>query len=88
MRECYVCGKHGKLRKHHIIHGHGKRRACETGESLVDICYDCHRLVHSSNGSNLDMHLKLYLQTTYLKKGYAQEDVRKLMGGKLLGYRL
>lgn len=84
MRVCYVCGKTGNLHKHHIIHGHGKRKACETKESLIDICFDCHRLVHSANGSDLDMRLKATLQATYLKKGYTEENMCKLMGGKLL----
>ena len=83
MRECYVCGKNGNLHRHHIIHGHGKRKACETKEGLVDICFDCHRLVHSSNNSNLDISLKLQLQATYFEKGYDEEMVCKLMGGKI-----
>lgn len=86
MRECYVCQRVGDMRKHHIIHGRGKRKACETRESLVDICYDCHRLVHSRNGAHLDKCLKLHLQEIYFKKGYTEEEVRRLMGGKLLHY--
>lgn len=82
MRECHVCKKPGK-EKHHIIHGHGKRKACETRESLVDICYDCHRLVHSSIGNELDRQLRLELQSTYFEKGYTEDEVSRLMGGKL-----
>ena len=83
MRVCYVCGRSGSLEKHHIIHGHGKRKACETRESLVDICYNCHKLVHDTEKSDLDIDLKLQLQDIYFQKGYSEEQVRKLMGGKL-----
>jgi len=83
MHECYVCGKTGNLQKHHIIHGHGKRKACETRESLIDICYECHRLVHSNKDPNLDKNLKLQLQTIYFEKGYNEDKVRELMGGKV-----
>lgn len=86
MRECYACKKVGKMHKHHIIYGHGKRKACETRESLVDICYDCHRLVHSKDGTQLDRWLRLSLQATYFGMGYTKEEVCRLMGGKLLNY--
>ena len=82
MRACYVCGRSGSLEKHHIIHGHGKRKACETRESLIDICFNCHKLVHSPESYELDLNLKLQLQDIYYQKGYSEEKVRKLMGGK------
>lgn len=87
MRVCYVCGKSGSMHKHHIIHKHGRRRAYETRESLVDICFDCHQLVHSTVGSNLDKSLKLKLQDIYFNKGYDHENVCRLMGGKLISPR-
>lgn len=83
MRVCYVCGRGGNLDKHHIIHGRGKRKACETRESLVDICYNCHKRVHDTEKNDLDIDLKLQLQNIYFEKGYSEEKVRKLMGGKL-----
>lgn len=84
MHKCYVCGKMGNLQKHHIIYGHGKRKACETKESLIDICYYCHRLIHNPDDSSLDKNLKIQLQMTYFEKGYNEEKVRQLMGGKLI----
>lgn len=83
MRKCINCGKTGSLQKHHIIHGHGKRRRCSTHESFADICFDCHKEVHSPTGRELDMKLKLGLQAAYFKMGYDGEKVQKLMGGKL-----
>ncbi len=87
MRVCYVCGRSGNLGKHHIIHGHGKRKACETRESLIDICYNCHKLVHSPESYELDLNLKLQLQNIYFQKGYPEEKVRMLMGGKHYCYK-
>jgi hypothetical protein len=84
MRECCVCGRIGNMRKHHVIHGQGKRKACETRESLVDICFDCHKLVHSGQHSDVDKGLKIHLQEVYYGKGYDEDKVRQLMGGKLM----
>jgi 5-methylcytosine-specific restriction endonuclease McrA len=84
MHKCYVCGRLCNLHKHHIIHRHGKKKVFETRESLIDICFDCHRLVHRSFDTNLDFMLKQSLQARYFEKGYDEEKVRKLMGGKLL----
>ena len=83
MKKCRVCGRMGNMHKHHIIHGHGKRRACETAESLIDICFDCHKLVHGGSASGLDLRLRLQLQADYFKKGYETEDVFRLLDGKL-----
>jgi hypothetical protein len=83
MRECINCNKTWSLDKHHIIHGHGKRKACETRESLIDICRECHQCVHGFHGRELDTKLKLGLQAVYFKLGYDEEKVRNLMGGKL-----
>ena len=35
------------------------------------------------NGRELNLKLKVKLQETYFKQGYSEEEVRKLMGGKL-----
>lgn len=83
MRVCYVCGRGGSLGKHHIIRGHGKRKTCKTRDSLIDICYDCHKLIHNTEISDLDINLKLQLQDIYFQKSYHEEKVRMLMGGKL-----
>lgn len=71
---------------HHIIKGRGKRKACETGQSTIMLCYEHHRGtygVHGKQGHELDMRLKLQLQATYYNMGKGEEEIRKLMGGKL-----
>ncbi|MCX7709736.1 MAG: hypothetical protein N2484_07775 [Clostridia bacterium] len=83
MRKCLICLKEGNLHRHHVIHGRGKTKACETKESLIDICHDCHKQVHNEESPNLDLKLKLQLQATYFKQGYSEERVCELLGNNL-----
>ena len=56
-----VCGRYSYLEAHHIIKGRGKRRECETKESIVHLCADCHRGtygVHGKGGHELDQCLR------------------------------
>lgn len=84
---CAVCGKYGIVERHHIIHGRGKRKRCETEQSVISLCPDCHRGtygVHGKHGKALDMELKRRLQAGYFRDGYDEEAVREMMGGKLV----
>jgi len=50
------------------------------------LCVSCHRLtngVHGKNGHILDLELKVGLQHKYFKLGYTEDEVRKLMNGRL-----
>lgn len=82
---CEVCYAPG-TELHHIIYGKGKRKQHETIESVVLLCYECHRGtngVHGKNGKELNIKLKKQLQEYYFKQGYTEEETRELMGGKL-----
>lgn len=71
---------------HHCVYGYGKRKEHETAESIVLLCYECHRGtngVHGKNGRALNLELKRNLQKKYFDMGYTEEEVRRLMGGKL-----
>ena len=71
---------------HYICFGSGKRKQHETKESVVLLCYKCHRGtygIHGREGKKLDLKLKLRLQETYLNQGYTEEETRKMMGGKI-----
>lgn len=84
---CAVCGRYSYLEAHHIIKGRGKRRECETKESIVHLCADCHRGtygVHGKGGHELDQCLRRALQATYFSQGRSETEVRRLMGGKLM----
>lgn len=79
---CYSPGQH----LHHIIGGHGRRTQHETRESVVLLCMNCHvgtRGVHGRLGRELDLKLKKKLQEIYFNQGYTEQEVRRLMGGKL-----
>lgn len=84
-RYCIRCGRVGSipLHRHHLIAGNGRRKACETEESVIDLCYECHTFIHSGKGSEYWKKLKLELQKKYFAKGYSEDEVRKLMGGKI-----
>jgi hypothetical protein len=83
MHECALCHKRGNMGRHHVIYGKGKKKAFETEQSKVFICYQCHELVHSGKGQESDLKLKLQLQADYFKMGKAADEVEKLMDGKL-----
>lgn len=81
---CHVCGRETACERHHIIHGTGNRKSCETPESVIPLCPMCHRRLHGMNGHLLDVKLKCELQRVYFKQGRDEREVRKLMGGKLV----
>lgn len=84
---CEVCGAMDyNVQLHHIIKGRGKRKEHETTESIILLCWDCHRGtygVHGREGKELDLRLKRQLQDKYFSQGYSEDEIRKLMGGKL-----
>ena len=82
---CEVCGSAG-VELHHILGGSGKRRQQERTETVIALCYHCHRGnygVHGKNGLELNLRLKRGLQDYYFKQGMDEDKVRELMGGKL-----
>lgn len=83
---CEVCGAMGHLEVHHIIGGFGKRKQHESKESLIVLCWDCHQGTygtHGREGRALNLKLKRNLQETYFNQGYAENEVRRMMGGKI-----
>lgn len=84
--KCEVCGSTYLVQRHHIVHGRGKRKQCETDLSVINLCWNCHHGdygVHGKNGKELDLRLKRELQGKYFRRGYTEDEVRELMGGKL-----
>lgn len=80
------CGRYNINQLHHIVHGRGKRKKCETEQSVICLCFDHHYIdtgVHGKNGHNMDIDLKLQLQNTYRNMGKGEAEIRRLMGGKL-----
>lgn len=81
---CRMCGSPNNLQPHHIISGKGFRKACETKESVIFLCINCHSFIHSSKGHDYWMKLKRNLQKTYFEQGKTEQEVRTLMGDKLI----
>lgn len=84
--ECEICGSGHMVQKHHIVGGRGKRRQCETKDSVIYLCWAHHHGkygVHGKYGHTLSMQLKLQLQATYFNQGLSKDEVMRLMGGKL-----
>lgn len=82
---CERCGGNRMVQLHHIIGGNGNRRQCETTESVIALCWDCHHGtngVHGKNGSELDLELKQGLEKTYREQGRSEEEIQYLLGGK------
>lgn len=83
---CELCEGNYMVQFHHIISGKGKRKECETEQSVIALCWDCHHGdfgVHGMNGHQLELKLKLGLQGKYFDMGKTDDKVRKLMGGKI-----
>lgn len=79
-----MCGKVNGLQLHHIL----RRKVKETPDNCIMLCYECHEGtngVHGKCGHALDLKLKQSLQKKYFNKGYTEDTVRELMGGKLYG---
>jgi len=73
------------VQSHHIIKGNGKRKQCETKQSVINLCWEHHHGtygVHGREGHVLDMKLKLGLQAVYFEMGYSEDEIRKLLGGR------
>lgn len=83
---CEVCGRKTALEMHHILSGRGNRTQQERLETVIMLCEFCHRGekgVHGKDGNELNLKLKLKLQEYYKQQGHSEDEIRKLMGGKL-----
>lgn len=79
---CEYCGRYGAVELHHIL----RRKVKETPDNCMMLCPWHHRGtkgVHGRDGRKLDLHFKKQLQKKYFDKGYNENKVRRLMGGKL-----
>lgn len=83
---CEFCGSNDRVQLHHIIGGRGKRRECETVHSVMALCWEHHHGdlgAHGKHGSNFNYILRKQLQDKYFSMGYTDDEVMRLMGGKL-----
>lgn len=82
---CEICHSPYMVQHHHIIHGKGKRKQCETVYSLIALCWHCHygnEGIHGKNGNALDTKLKQNLQRKYEELGLKGKELQYWLGGK------
>jgi hypothetical protein len=85
MKQCKYCGAVSPLHHHHLICGTANRKACETPYSVILLCPTCHNWVHNADtGREWWLKQKQILQQTYFRQGKTEEEVRQLMGGRLI----
>lgn len=76
---CELTGEYGPLELHHILGGRGKRKELERAETCIMLA----ARLHNHQNTELMTELKHKLQSYYFQQGYSEDEVRKLMGGKL-----
>ena len=84
--QCEVCGSNQGIELHHILSGSGRRKQQERYETVIALCFECHRGtygVHGKYGNELNIRLKQDLQEHYFKQGKSEKEVRVLMGGRI-----
>lgn len=81
--KCEYCNQYRIIQLHHVVSGIGKRTIHETELSVVGLCLECHNYLHNKNGAKMNYELKKIVQERYKKRGYSEDEIRKLMGGKL-----
>lgn len=82
---CELCGNNQMVQLHHIISGQGKRKQCETVESVKALCWTCHHGtfgVHGREGKALDRQLRQELEKTYRDQGLEEQEILYLLGGR------
>jgi hypothetical protein len=83
---CENCGVYCgcNLELHHIL----RRKVKATIDNTLMLCFECHRGtygVHGMYGEHLDFKLKMMVQDLYISRNIKEEELRKLMGGKIYG---
>ena len=78
---CELCGRSGNHQVHHIFSGKGRKDKTERIECLAYLCINCHRKLHDTGANN--RYLKLKAQSELSSKGYNEDEIRKIVGGKL-----
>ena len=77
---CELCGRMGE-QYHHIFGGNGRRKPTERVECISHLCAKCHNNLHDKGIGN--RYLKLKSQSELASNGYSEDEIRKIVGGKL-----
>lgn len=75
--ECFICGSHQWIEKHHVFYGRGKRKVSEANGFTVYLCHMCHNEPPNGIHFNIefDNKLKRVCQRMYERNHTRQEFV-------------
>ena len=59
MEQCQYCRRYGIIEKHHIIKRSQAKNLINFKLNIISLCSNCHRKVHSKDGREVDLRLKL-----------------------------
>jgi len=80
---CELCGKlSSDLELHHVVSGFGRRRQYESVETCLMLCHECHEQVHKD--AKLHRVLKMLVQERLKVAGKSEDEIRAIMGGRLI----
>lgn len=80
--QCFICGAHYPLERHHCIHGTANRRQAEKYGLCVYLCHRCHRELHDHG--IYDRALQEYAQRYFEANYGSREDFRRIFGRSYL----
>lgn len=81
-RQCFICGAHYPLEKHHLLHGFARRKVADRYGLVVYLCHQCHRNLHDKG--TYDRALQEYAQRYFEANYGSREDFRREFGKSYL----
>jgi len=76
---CYICGKECRTEEHHIFEGSARRQSEEYGLK-IDVCRDCHNLIHSMRGQKHREYIHALGQQMFEEQcGTREEFIKKFI---------
>lgn len=66
VKKCYICGDEGAVEVHHCLHGTAGRKKAEADGLMVNLCPECHRLLHDSRNRRYDKELMKLAQIEWM----------------------
>lgn len=71
VKKCYLCGAEGPVEVHHCLHGTANRKLSEEDGLMVNLCPECHRLLHDSRNRHDDRKLMRMAQVEWMSYNMA-----------------
>lgn len=75
---CFVCGRKGRIQKHHAIHGTGRKALADAYNLVIPLCPECHAELHDRN-PQLDKWVQAKAQEAF-EQYYPDKSFLKIFG--------